>query len=60
MHTTTDPLLTRAEIVARLRISSETMRRWVRDKRIPPPDVDITQKSQQWKLSTLHAAGLRI
>ena len=58
--TTLDPMFTRAEIVARLRISSETMRRWERDKRMPPPDVAMTQKTRLWKLSTLHAAGLRI
>jgi hypothetical protein len=57
---TQDILLTRAEIVARLRISSETFRRWCAANKVPPPDVSLTRKTQQWKLSTLHAAGLRI
>jgi hypothetical protein len=39
-------------------VSSETIRLWIRDKRIPAPDVKITSKSHGWKLSTLRAAGI--
>jgi hypothetical protein len=55
-----DQLLTRAEIVAILRVSSETFRRWQLAKKVPPADVAPTRKTQQWRRSTLHAAGLRI
>jgi hypothetical protein len=55
-----DHLLTRAEIVALLRVSSDTFRRWQKAEKVPPADVAPTRKTQQWKVSTLHAAGLRI
>lgn len=37
---------------------SETMRRWMRDGKIPPPDVKMSQRTLGWRLSTLHAAGI--
>lgn len=55
-----DKLLSRAELAAVLRTNSDTLGRWVRQKRVPPPDVKTTQKNQQWKVSSLRAAGLNI
>jgi len=42
------------------KVSSETIRRWLRDGKIPKPDVQLSRKSQGWKLSTLRAHGLPI
>jgi hypothetical protein len=39
-------------------LSSETVRVWIRDKRIPEPDVTVTLQTRGWKASTLRAAGL--
>jgi predicted site-specific integrase-resolvase len=55
-----DVLLKRAELVQRLRINTGTLGRWMREKRIPPPDIATTRKNQQWKVSTLRAAGLNV
>jgi hypothetical protein len=55
-----DRLLTRAELLIILRTNSDTFSRWVREKRVPQPDVKTTQKNQQWKVSSLRAAGLNI
>jgi predicted site-specific integrase-resolvase len=55
-----DTLLKRHELVARLRISSDTLRRWLVEKRIPPPDIATTRKNQQWRVSSLRAAGLNL
>jgi predicted site-specific integrase-resolvase len=55
-----DTLLKRPELVARLRISSDTLRRWLQANRIPPPDINTTRKNQQWRVSSLRAAGLNI
>lgn len=41
-----------------LGIGSEALRRWVRDKKLPPPDVAITRRTVGWRLSTLQAAGI--
>lgn len=53
-------LLKRPELVERLRINTATLGRWVREKRIPPPDINTTRKNQQWKVSSLRAAGLNV
>jgi hypothetical protein len=55
-----DPLYTRAELAQLLRICSDTLTRWLREKRIPPPDLAPTRKAQQWRRSTLHRHGLPV
>lgn len=55
-----DPLLTRAELAERLKVCSDTLTRWLREKRLPPPDLAPTKKAQQWRRSTLHRAGLPV
>lgn len=39
-------------------ISSETVRVWVKEKKVPPFDVDLSLRTRGWKVSTLRAAGL--
>lgn len=41
-------------------VSGETMRRWLRAGKIPKPDVQLSLRSQGWKLSTLCAAGINL
>jgi len=55
-----DYYLTRAELARVFGIKSPTLGRWLREKRIPPPDKAVTQKTQQWRVSSLRAAGLSI
>ncbi len=58
--TTPDRLLTRRELHELLRVSSETIRRWMRDGKLPPPDVSVTPRTRQWWASTLRRAGVRV
>lgn len=39
-------------------ISSETVRVWIKKRKIPEPDVKISLRTRGWKASTLRAAGL--
>lgn len=55
-----DDLLTRDELARALRKSSATLSRWLREKRLPPPDLAPTRQAQQWRRSTLHAAGIKV
>ena len=56
-----DRTIYRKELMAALNVtSSETLRRWVRDKRLPAPDVNLSQRTQGWRVSTLRAAGINL
>lgn len=55
-----DPILTRADIMARLSVSRETVRQWIKAKRLPAPDVALSRKTVGWKRSTLAAAGVNL
>jgi len=55
-----DRVIWRADLQAHFRVHSETMRRWLRSGKLPVPDVDISQRTRGWKLSTLRAAGIDI
>ncbi len=55
-----DEFLPRAELAKRLGICSDTLTRWIREKRVPPPDLAPTRKTQQWRRSSLQTAGLNL
>lgn len=55
-----DRLLTRADLKKEFKVCSETLRRWKKDKKLPAPDVNLSQRTQAWRLSTLRAAGLNL
>ena len=55
-----DRVIWRADLYEKLGVGSEAIRRWMKSGKLPPPDVDISQKTRGWRLSTLHAAGIRI
>lgn len=59
-ETCDNAILTRADITARLGVSRETIRQWIKAKKLPPPDVALSRKTTGWKRSTLSAAGIRI
>lgn len=60
MSHTEDPIYTRASIMERLGVSRETIRQWIKAKKLPPPDVAISRKTTGWKRSTLAAAGVNL
>lgn len=55
-----DPILTRADIAARLNYSADTVRKWIKAGKLPPPDVALSRKTVGWKRSTLAAAGINL
>jgi len=57
---TEDRVIYRQDLYKMMSVTSETLRRWLRDGKIPAPDVAITQRTVGWRLSTLQAAGIRL
>jgi len=55
-----DRVLWRADLRKALGCSPDTLRRYVRDKKLPEPDVNLTQRMMGWKVSTLRAAGINL
>ncbi|MNL55305.1 hypothetical protein D3C87_1787080 [compost metagenome] len=53
-----DRVIYRSELCRMTGVGSEAVRRWIKAKKIPPPDVAISQKTMGWRLSTLRAAGI--
>ena len=55
-----DRIIYRQDLYKMLGVTSETLRRWVKENKLPPADVSITQRTLGWRLSTLQAAGIRL
>ena len=55
-----DPIYTRADIMERLQVKSDTIRKWLKANKLPPPDVALSRKTTGWKRSTLAAAGVNL
>lgn len=55
-----DPVIWRADLPQKLNVTSETVRRYIKDGKLPPPDVSLSRKCRGWKASTLSAAGINI
>jgi predicted site-specific integrase-resolvase len=41
-------------------VASETVRRWLKEGKLPAPDVDLSQRTRGWRKSTLRAAGINV
>jgi hypothetical protein len=41
-------------------VSGETIRRWIKAGKLPPPDVAMSLRARGWSLATLHAHGIKI
>lgn len=57
---TEDTVIWRRELHQRLDVSSETVRRLLKDGKLPKPDVDLSLRTRGWHLSTLRAAGINL
>lgn len=57
---TNDRVIWRQDLQAMINVSSETVRRWIAQGRLPKPDVALTRKRMGWRLSTLHTAGINL
>lgn len=56
----TDPLIKRKDLHGRLQVTSDTVRKWIKAKKLPAPDVSISRKTMGWKRSTLRAHGVNV
>lgn len=41
-------------------VSDKTVRRWIRQGKLPKPYVDFSLRTHGWKLSTLQRAGVNL
>ena len=48
------------DLMAAFGVQREALRRWIRDGKLPAPDVHLTQRSVWWKRSTLAKAGIEL
>lgn len=55
-----DRVIWRRELQSAAHVSSETIRRWMRDEKLPAPDVDLSHRTKGWRVSTLRAAGINL
>jgi predicted DNA-binding transcriptional regulator AlpA len=53
-----DRVIWRPDLQKMMGVTSETVRRWMRDHRLPAPDVAMSRKTLGWRVSTLRAHGL--
>lgn len=57
---TPDRVIWRRELQAAACVTSETVRRWMRDGKLPKPDVNLSYRTKGWRVSTLRAAGINL
>lgn len=55
-----DRIIYRQDLYKMLGVTSETLRRWIREGRMPRADIAITQRTVGWRLSTLQTAGIKL
>ena len=55
-----DQVIFRPDLMKRLGVCSETIRRYLKDNTLPPPDVSMSAKKMGWRLSTLRQAGINL
>jgi hypothetical protein len=55
-----DRVVYRAEMMRALDCCSRTLTRYVRDEKLPAPDVRLTLQKQGWRISTLRAHGVNL
>lgn len=55
-----DPIIKRSELQKRLRVHTDTIRVWMKQKKLPAYDVKLSGRTCGWKTSTLRAAGVNV
>lgn len=55
-----DRVIYRRELPGLLGVGSECVRRMIKSNKLPAPDVNLSRVTKGWRLSTLHAAGIRV
>ena len=54
------PMIRRRDLQRALGVSSETMRQWIKARRLPPFDVYVSDRECWWRSDTLAAAGFNV
>jgi predicted DNA-binding transcriptional regulator AlpA len=57
---TEDRIIWRRDLRAALTISDESLRRMLKSGRLPKPDIDLSNRTKGWKVSTLKKAGINL
>jgi predicted DNA-binding transcriptional regulator AlpA len=60
MSETEDKIILRRELSEKIKVTQETIRRWLKSGKLPPLDVHITLRTAGWKYSTLQQAGISL
>ena len=55
-----DRVIWRPDLQKMMGVTSETIRRWMKAKRLPAPDVAMSRKTLGWRISTLRASGVNL
>lgn len=55
-----DPVIKRSDLQKLLGVHSDTMRLWIKKKKLPPLDVNLSRVTKGWRRSTLLAAGVNV
>ena len=55
-----DRVIWRPELQQLANVSSETIRRWIKEERLPAADVAFSRRTMGWRVSTLRAAGINL
>lgn len=58
--TTEDPIIKRGELQKILDVCSDTLTRYIKTGKLPPYNVNFSQKTCGWRRSTLRAAGVNV
>lgn len=57
---TDDPIIKRGDLPKLLGVCSDTIRKAIKDGKLPAYDVALSQKTCGWRRSTLRAAGVNV
>jgi len=55
-----DRVIWRPDLQKMMGVTSETIRRWMKAKRLPAPDVAMSSRTLGWRVSTLRNAGINL
>lgn len=58
--TANDPIIKRSDLHKMLGVHSDTVRRMIKDKKLPDYDVQLSRKTCGWKRSSLIAKGINV
>jgi hypothetical protein len=53
-------VIKRSDLQKLLKVSSDTVRKYIKSGKLPSYDVALSRKTSGWKRSTLVAAGVRV